>query len=212
MYCSNCGHEIVEGASFCSNCGNPISQENPSRDTPKTDLDYMRYDLSLNFTKYRQLFISGYIVDAVVSVIILVVWLLLEPVNLNAYFYEDVFRWPIIICGLLALIISSILIQFFFLKRASNELVSDIRLAGKQMMWKTLKNEKAYFDIIRQMNLAAPANDTMLAIIFSAGAPTTKMTKSFITRAFYHNCKQIGIVMQGCAKEIEQDTKASYER
>ena len=212
MYCSNCGHEIVEGASFCSNCGNPISQENPSRDTPKTDLDYMRYDLSLNFTKYRQLFISGYIVDAVVSVIILVVWLLLEPVNLNAYFYEDVFRWPIIICGLLALIISSILIQFFFLKRASNELVSDIRLAGKQMMWKTLKNVKAYFDIIRQMILAAPANDTMLAIIFSAGAPTTKMTKSFITRAFYHNCKQIGIVMQGCAKEIEQDTKASYKR
>ena len=144
MYCSNCGHEVEEGASFCSNCGNPISQKNPSRDTPKTDLDYMRYDLSLNFTKYRQLFISGYIVDAVVSVIILVVWLLLEPVNLNAYFYEDVFRWPIIISGLLALIISSILIQFFFLKRASNELVSDIRLAGKQIIWKTLKNEKAY--------------------------------------------------------------------
>ena len=78
MYCSNCGHEVAEGASFCSNCGNLISQKNPSRDTPKADLDYMRYDLSLNFTKYRQLFISGYIVDAVVSIIILVVWLLLS--------------------------------------------------------------------------------------------------------------------------------------
>lgn len=25
MYCTNCGKEIQEGASFCSNCGSPIS-------------------------------------------------------------------------------------------------------------------------------------------------------------------------------------------
>lgn len=167
MFCTNCGKQLPEGASFCPACGNALDRSVSSHDTHSANLDYRKNDPTLNMDAYRRMFNWGYIVDAIVTLCILAVWILLEPINLNPYFFEEVFNWPVIIGGILAMAVASSATHIVSNKKATDRLLSDIELAGKQMMWRILQTEKPLFETIRVMDLNTPATNTIKEIIFS---------------------------------------------
>lgn len=164
MFCTNCGKQLPEDASFCPACGNALDKSTSPHDT-HANLDYMKNDPALNMDTYRRIFNWGYAVDAIVTLCILVVWILFEPVNLNPLFYEKVFNWPVIVGGVLALAVASSAIHVVFNKKAADRLLTDIELAGKQMMWRTLQTERPLFETIRTMDLNAPASNTIKEIV-----------------------------------------------
>ena len=164
MFCTNCGKQLPEDASFCPACGNALDKSTSPHDT-HANLDYMKNDPTLNMDTYRRIFNWGYAVDAIVTLCILVVWILFEPVNLNPLFYEKVFNWPVIVGGVLALAVASSAIHVVFNKKAADRLLTDIELAGKQMMWRTLQTERPLFETIRTMDLNAPASNTIKEIV-----------------------------------------------
>lgn len=205
MFCTNCGKQLPEDASFCPACGNALDKSTSPHDT-HANLDYMKNDPTLNMDTYRRIFNWGYAVDAIVTLCILVVWILFEPVNLNPLFYEKVFNWPVIVGGVLALAVASSAIHVVFNKKAADRLLTDIELAGKQMMWRTLQTERPLFETIRTMDLNAPASNTIKEIIFSTSFCSSELTVRFITGIINRNIRQIGFILQRCAKDVYHDT------
>lgn len=207
MFCTNCGKQLPEDASFCPACGNALDKSTSPHDT-HANLDYMKNDPTLNMDTYRRIFNWGYAVDAIVTLCILVVWILFEPVNLNPLFYEKVFNWPVIVGGVLALAVASSAIHVVFNKKAADRLLTDIELAGKQMMWRTLQTERPLFETIRTMDLNAPASNTIKEIIFSTSFCSSELTARFITGIINRNIRQIGFVLQQCAKDVYRDLES----
>lgn len=207
MFCTNCGKQLPEDASFCPACGNALDKSTSPHDT-HANLDYMKNDPTLNMDIYRRIFNWGYAVDAIVTLCILVVWILFEPVNLNPLFYEKVFNWPVIVGGVLALAVASSAIHVVFNKKAADRLLTDIELAGKQMMWRTLQTERPLFETIRTMDLNAPASNTIKEIIFSTSFCSSELTVRFITGIINRNIRQIGFVLQQCAKDVYRDLES----
>ena len=74
MYCQNCGHELPEHASYCPFCGKACSQESGAQRKQRADLDYMKYDSAINLEKYRKIFVRAYMINAVVTLGILIFW------------------------------------------------------------------------------------------------------------------------------------------
>ena len=207
MFCTNCGKQLPEDASFCPACGNALDKSISPHDT-HANLDYMKNDPTLNMDTYRRIFNWGYAVDAIVTLCILVVWILFEPVNLNPLFYEKVFNWPVIVGGVLALAVASSAIHVVFNKKAADRLLTDIELAGKQMMWRTLQTERPLFETIRTMDLNVPASNTIKEIIFSTSFCSSELTVRFITGIINRNIRQIGFVLQQCAKDVYRDLES----
>lgn len=207
MFCTNCGKQLPEDASFCPACGNALDKSTSPHDT-HANLDYMKNDPTLNMDTYRRIFNWGYAVDAIVTLCILVVWILFEPVNLNPLFYEKVFNWPVIVGGVLALAVASSAIHVVFNKKAADRLLTDIELAGKQMMWRTLQTERPLFETIRTMDLNALASNTIKEIIFSTSFCSSELTVRFITGIINRNIRQIGFVLQQCAKDVYRDLES----
>ena len=207
MFCTNCGKQLPEDASFCPACGSALDKSTSPHDT-HANLDYMKNDPALNMDTYRRIFNWGYAVDAIVTLCILVVWILFEPVNLNPLFYEKVFNWPVIVGGVLALAVASSAIHVVFNKKAADRLLTDIELAGKQMMWRTLQTERPLFETIRTMDLNAPASNTIKEIIFSTSFCSSELTVRFITGIINRNIRQIGFVLQQCAKDVYRDLES----
>ena len=207
MFCTNCGKQLPEDASFCPACGNALDKSTSPHDT-HANLDYMKNDPTLNMDTYRRIFNWGYAVDAIVTLCILVVWILFEPVNLNPLFYEKVFNWPVIVGGVLALAVASSAIHVVFNKKAADRLLTDIELAGKQMMWRTLQTERPLFETIRTMDLNAPGSNTIKEIIFSTSFCSSELTVRFITGIINRNIRQIGFVLQQCAKDVYRDLES----
>lgn len=207
MFCTNCGKQLPEDASFCPACGNALDKSTSPHDT-HANLDYMKNDPTLNMDTYRRIFNQGYAVDAIVTLCILVVWILFEPVNLNPLFYEKVFNWPVIVGGVLALAVASSAIHVVFNKKAADRLLTDIELAGKQMMWRTLQTERPLFETIRTMDLNVPASNTIKEIIFSTSFCSSELTVRFITGIINRNIRQIGFVLQQCAKDVYRDLES----
>lgn len=207
MFCTNCGKQLPEDASFCPACGNALDKSTSPHDT-HANLDYMKNDPALNMDTYRRIFNWGYAVDAIVTLCILVVWILFEPVNLNPLFYEKVFNWPVIVGGVLALAVASSAIHVVFNKKAADRLLTDIELAGKQMMWRTLQTERPLFETIRTMDLNVPASNTIKEIIFSTSFCSSELTVRFITGIINRNIRQIGFVLQQCAKDVYRDLES----
>ena len=207
MYCQNCGHELPEHASYCPFCGKPYSQESGAQRKRRADLDYMKYDSAINLEKYRNVFIRGYMINAVVTLGVLVFWFLAEPINFNPYFFEDVFNWPVIIGGLAASIICTLVVRTSSIRQAGEMLLVDMKIVGKRMMWNIRQNNKPLFDTIKQMDLNDPAYFTIQEIILSTSVPTTKLATAFVIQVIHANYSQLGIIMQSCAKEIEEDIK-----
>ena len=207
MFCTNCGKQLPEDASFCPACGNALDKSTSPHDT-HANLDYMKNDPTLNMDTYRRIFNWGYAVDAIVTLCILVVWILFEPVNLNPLFYEKVFNWPVIVGGVLALAVASSAIHVVFNKKAADRLLTDIELAGKQMMWRTLQTERPLFETIRTMDLNAPASNTIKEIIFFFLFCSSELTVRFITGIINRNIRQIGFVLQQCAKDVYRDLES----
>lgn len=207
MFCTNCGKQLPEDASFCPACGNALDKSTSPHDT-HANLDYMKNDPTLNMDTYRRIFNWGYAVDAIVTLCILVVWILFEPVNLNPLFYEKVFNWPVIVGDVLALAVASSAIHVVFNKKAADRLLTDIELAGKQMMWRTLQTERPLFETIRTMDLNALASNTIKEIIFSTSFCSSELTVRFITGIINRNIRQIGFVLQQCAKDVYRDLES----
>ena len=207
MFCTNCGKQLPEDASFCPACGNALDKSTSPHDT-HANLDYMKNDPTLNMDTYRRIFNWGYAVDAIVTLCILVVWILFEPVNLNPLFYEKVFNWPVIVGDVLALAVASSAIHVVFNKKAADRLLTDIELAGKQMMWRTLQTERPLFETIRTMDLNVPASNTIKEIIFSTSFCSSELTVRFITGIINRNIRQIGFVLQQCAKDVYRDLES----
>ena len=205
MFCIKCGRELPEGSAFCPACGEAVSgAEQPPR-APGTDLDYMRNDPALDLDVYKRIYIQGYILDGIVSACIIVLCLLMEPVNLHPYAWEEPLNWPVIVGGLAALVAASAVVQMLFRKKAADRLLSDVELFGKRIMWKTHQSQKTYFEIIRTMDPGKPAASTIKEAILSTSAPASKYTALLVTGIIWKEIRPLGIVLQRCAKEIARD-------
>lgn len=112
-----------------------------------------------------------------------------------------------IIAGLAASIVCTFVVRTFSFKQAGDMLLVDMKIVGKRMMRNIRQSNKPLFDTIRQMDLNDPAYFTIQEIILSTSVPTTKLATAFVIQVIHANYSQLGIIMQSCAKEIEEDIK-----
>ena len=206
MFCKHCGAKIPDNSVFCSKCGQPLSSN--SQPTAPVKKEYMRQEPSLNLDRYRQMIHFGYLIDGIATVVILVIWFLMEPVHFDSYYFDRMFNWPVIIGGILALIVCSAIIQILSGRRATSQLIADIEQAGNQIMWNTYQTNKPYFKTIQGLSSQNAATITITNILLSNALTTTKSTEKLIQRMIIASHKQIGLILMRCAHTVYTDMNA----